>query len=319
MVEAKIINKNMEFILYLMGGLGNQLFQYANMRYLQTLHPDSIMYIDKRGYRNYKVRNFELESFNLIDNTRIYEKLPIKYLLSRKLFHLYQFIYQKAKHKQAPMLGRIFQSKGFIYGTIEFNTPSKISSKTNFLYGYFATFEHIDSIRNILIEEISLKESLRDNAQHFYEKIYKEEHPVGVSIRYGKDYQTLGWPICQPAYYKSAMKKIEEKRGKCKFFVFCDVIDVVKQEGWFGDYDVEYICGVSVPESFTLLKSCSDFVIPNSSFSVWAAYLSENPDKIVYAPNYFYIENYNHRYDRLLHFTGEKFLDYRTGEETVDV
>lgn len=309
----------MNFILYIRGGLGNQLFQYATMRYLHSLHPGSVMYIDRRGYQNYKVRDFELDSFKLIDKTRDYQESPMKYELSRKGYHLYQYLYQKATGWQAPMLGKMFQKQGLIYATIDYVLPQVLSESNNYLYGYFAKFEYIDSIREELVGEVKLKHEMSDKAKLYSQHIAESICPVGVSVRYGKDYQSLGWPICQPAYYYSAIKKIHDKFGKCKFFIFCDVIDEVKSEGWFKDFDVEYVEGCSVPESFTLLKSCTHFVIPNSSFAVWAAYLSDNPFKIVYAPNYFYTERYGHRYDRIMHFKGEKFLDYRTGSETEDI
>lgn len=306
----------MNFILFIRGGLGNQLFQYATMRLLSVLHPGSQMFVDRKGYKNYKVRDFELDSFRLIEKTRDYTESPLLYAISRKSYHLYQYCFQKATGWQAPMVGTFFQRKGLVYATIDYTMPEELSEENNFLYGYFAKFEYINAIRDILVEEVQLKNGLSYKAQKYFDSINSAEHPVGVSIRYGKDYKNLGWPICRPDYYRAGMDKIKAERGNCKFFVFCDVIDEIQREKWFDNYDVEYVMGLSVAESFTLLKSCDDFVIPNSSFSVWAAYLCKNPNKIVYAPNYFYTEKYKHKYDRLIHFPGERFLDYKNGQET---
>lgn len=309
----------MRFVLHIRGGLGNQLFQYATMRYLQSLRPGADMCIDKSGYRNYTIRDFELTQFRLIENVREYHGYNFFYLFSRKCYHLYQYVYHRFTGYYAPMLGALYQRLGLFYSTIDYVVPINFSKTDNYLYGYFASFNYIDTIRDVIIKEVELKESLKEEAKRYIDNIKRAENPVGVSVRYGNDYQNLGWPICQKEYYISGMKKIQEKRGHCKFFIFSDVIDIIIKERWFDGYDVEYISGLSVPESFTLLKSCSDFVIPNSSFSVWAAYLCENPNKIVYAPNYFYTEKYKHKYDRLIHFKGELFLDYRTGEETDDI
>ena len=118
-----------------------------------------------------------------------------------------------------------------------------------------------------------------------------------------------------PAFYKSGMDKIQQERGECKFFVFSDVIDEIIADRWFEGYDVIYVKSCSVVESFMLLRSCNDFVIANSSFSWWGAWLCENKTKIVYSPNYFFTESYNNKYDKLIVFEQERFLDYKTGEE----
>lgn len=313
--QTGIINRFMKFVLRIMGGLGNQLFQYATMRYLHSLHPESEMLIDRRGFRNYKVRDFELDSFKLIDQTRDFNESPLKYSLSWNAYHIYQYIYQRATGWQAPMLGKPFQKCGFLYSTIDYSLPETLSDGTNYLYGYFAKFEYINSIRDVLTREVVLKNDLSNEAKK-YERLIKEtNYAVGVSIRYGKDYQDSGWPICQPAYYRSGMKLLQEELGGGKFFIFSDVVDVIQKEGWFHDFDVEYVEGLRVPESFTLLKNCHHFIIPNSSFAVWAAYLSDAPDKIVYAPNYFYSEKYKHRYDKIIEFNGERFLNYITGDK----
>ena len=82
----------MEFVLRIMGGLGNQLFQYSTMRYLNLKYPDSGMYIDSRNFNKYKLRNFELKAFSLYDYIQEYERNPIGYTLVRNCYHVYQLL-----------------------------------------------------------------------------------------------------------------------------------------------------------------------------------------------------------------------------------
>lgn len=305
----------MKFVLRILGGLGNQLFQYGAMRYLNQKYPESEMYIDSREYNKYKVRDFELKAFKLYENVKDYGESPLKYTITRKAYHIYQYFYHKRNHIMAPQLGRFFVNQGLIYATIDFKMPENLNlEKTYYMYGYFGKLEYVNEIREILKEDTKLKEPLSEHAQYFADLISSSQNAVGVSIRYGMDYRTLGWPICTPEFYRSGMDKIEKECGKCKFFIFSDALEEVINEKWFEGYDVTYVKGCNVVEGFTLLRGCKHFVIANSSFSWWAAWLSDSLSKIVYGPNYFYAKGYKHRYDRLISFEGERFLDYKTGE-----
>lgn len=310
----------MRIVLRILGGLGNQLFQYGAMRYLNHKYPGSEMYIDSREYNKYKVRDFELNAFKLSDNIKNYEESPLKYTVTRKAYHIYQYLYHRCNHIQAPQLGRYFVNMGLIYATIDFSMPENLDSeKIYYMYGYFGKVDYINEIRDILIEETKLKDSLSEQAQQYADQIVSSENAVGISVRYGMDYRNLGWPICTPDFYRSGMDKIEKLRGKCKFFIFSDALNEVIDGKWFEGYDVTYVKGCKVVEGFTLLRNCKDFVIANSSFSWWAAWLCENDNKLVYAPNFFYSESYRNRYDKLIVFEQERFLDYKTGEEVDNI
>lgn len=307
----------MNLVLNIRGGLGNQLFQYGMMRYLNIKYPESKMSIDSRVYQKFKLRDFELRSFKLFDNIEDYNDTPLLYSLSWKTYHVYQYLYRRFFTFQAPQLSDFFVRRGLIYGTIDYNIPVLPNcDRTYYMYGYFGVVRYINEIRSVLIDDLKLKNSLSPKAMQFDKMISECTNPVGVSIRYGADYKEYGWPICTPDYYRSGMDKLLKERKKCKFFIFSDVLDEVIKEHWFEGYDVEYVSGCSTVESFALLKSCNDFVIANSTFSWWASWLGEHPNKIVYAPNYFYSEMYRHKYDELMIFKEEKFLDYKTGEET---
>ena len=43
-------------------------------------------------------------------------------------------------------------------------------------------------------------------------------------------------------------------------------------------------------EDLTLMRSCQNGIMANSTFSYWAAYLIDNPSKLIYAPAYNFYE-----------------------------
>lgn len=69
-----------------------------------------------------------------------------------------------------------------------------------------------------------------------------------------------------------------------KFLVFSDNVEFAKT--YFEGDKFAFDESESDIDSFNTMASCSDFIIANSSFSSWAAYLSPNVNKKVVAPTY---------------------------------
>jgi hypothetical protein len=125
---------------------------------------------------------------------------------------------------------------------------------------------------------------------------------VSVHIRRG-DYltpenQALFGGICTEDYYRSAMERMRYKHPDCRFYLFTndkewagriaggsaehssfpggmpDVTLVELSEGKAKDY-----------AEFALMSKCRHNILANSSFSWWASYLNQNPEKTVFAPD----------------------------------
>ena len=111
---------------------------------------------------------------------------------------------------------------------------------------------------------------------------------VAISMRLGEDYTNSSLlNVCGDDYYYKGMDHIYEKIDNPIFYIFSDRIDIVKSQFNF-KYDVNYIDGFNDYESLRLMYTCKHFVISNSSFSWWGAYLSSNTNKIVVAPSKWY-------------------------------
>lgn len=98
-----------------------------------------------------------------------------------------------------------------------------------------------------------------------------------IHVRLG-DYDNTYHPRLDLRYYEPAMAHFG---SSTKFLVFSDDVDAAKQ--MFGDR-CDYSEGRDYLADFKLLKSCSSFIIGNSSYSAIAAVLSDAPDKQVVAP-----------------------------------
>lgn len=105
---------------------------------------------------------------------------------------------------------------------------------------------------------------------------------TSIHVRRG-DYlwQEQNHPVLPMSYYKEAMSHFSGST----FLIFSDDIEWCKKQDWFGEkvlfspYQKDEVADLS------LMASCENHIIANSSFSWWGAYLGQNPDKKVIAPS----------------------------------
>lgn len=89
-------------------------------------------------------------------------------------------------------------------------------------------------------------------------------------------------------YYNKAMSLVDNK----KFIVFSDDIPWCKEA--FKNKNVEFEESNNEIQDFAKMISCKNNIIANSTFSWWAAYLNQHPNKIVVAPNKWFGPKLNH-------------------------
>ena len=123
-------------------------------------------------------------------------------------------------------------------------------------------------------------------------------HTTAVHVRRG-DYVGIGYwlPICPVHYYTQAMAEVSATTPDTHFYVFSD------DPEWC-TLQFQNICNVTVVSAvgensikreiaeFTLMRHCDAFIISNSTFSWWAAYLSNS--KLVLTPDRWYNEGLSH-------------------------
>ena len=88
-------------------------------------------------------------------------------------------------------------------------------------------------------------------------------------------------PLQQMDYFEAAMKRIP---SGTTFIVFSDDIDWCRENFSKDDKNILFIEGNLDYEDISLMSLCDHNIISNSTFSWWAAWLNNNPSKIVVAP-----------------------------------
>lgn len=107
---------------------------------------------------------------------------------------------------------------------------------------------------------------------------------VGLHVR-RSDYQHLG--VCADEYYLETIRWFQRKfAGDVEFFVFTD--EPLYTSNMLGALaGVARVTVVNTGDhlsDFLLLSTCDHFVVANSTFSWWAAYLGETSNSIIFAP-----------------------------------
>lgn len=270
-----------KIIVRMRGGLGNQLFilafAYQVISYIKNDEYELIL--DNREYETYKTRNFEI--LGLISNNKIrlyndIEDKSIKYEITRKLYHIIQK-FQNQNQKMSSFLSQfgLLYSKRSASG-FQINNISPI-----YIYGYFQDATMAFNVKNQLMKDIHFS-----NAQ--IKSLFN--HPcISVSIRCGQDYIKQGWPIAKSEYFKKAINNIIQRKYNnqaVNILIFTDDIDKAKKMSF--EQSVTFVENKSALEQLEMMSFCNDFVISNSSFSWWGAFLGLKDNSIVIAPEKWY-------------------------------
>jgi Glycosyl transferase family 11 len=271
-------SKTNMIIVRLNGGLGNQMFQYALGRKMSIKNGD-VLKFDLSVYTPGNKRTYELGGFNIVG--MIASPDEIKRI---KLPHglISEIIIWFKKH-----VLRIFN--------IEFRAIILDKKGDMYLDGFWQSEKYFLDIRNILLKDFTLKNSLKDSSVMVLEKIKNTSNSVSLHVRRGdyiKEKTTNAyWGTCNPDYYNQAMTVLKNKIGLFTLFVFSDDIGWVKKNMQF-NFPTIFVSGYNITnyEELALMASCEHNIIANSSFSWWGAWLNQNPQKIVIAPKQWQIK-----------------------------
>lgn len=261
-------------IVKFLGGLGNQMFQYAF--YLALQKNFKKVKADLTEFKSYPLHNgFELEDIFGI-------QLPT---LSSFDFNLYNPINRKWIWRK---LRRLYNTKNaYTEESTEFHFDSSIFNDPHNRY-YWGYWQHIDYINSVESElrKAFIFPPLTDSQNRQLIKKIRNNSTVSIHVRRG-DYLTvpLLGGICDEAYYQSAISYMTNKLDSPLFVIFSN--DIPWCEETFKELNAVFIDWNTDKQSFRdmqLMSLCDHNIIANSSFSWWGAWLNDNPDKIVISP-----------------------------------
>jgi hypothetical protein len=270
-------------IVKLIGGLGNQMFQYAAGRYLAWLHKTELLmdtsYLDKEPNGAYTKRKLELDVFNIdlkmatkaeVERFKIESSTKYSRTFQRKLPILFTNLY--------------VAESGTAYHKEFLSYP-----KNTYLDGFWQSESYFKPIESVLVNDFVLKDPLNRENKDWLKKMENCES-VSLHVRRG-DYVSNAdaqshHGSCDIDYYQKAIEYIKAKHKAIEIFIFSDDLEWckvnlrIKEPLHFVDANQKQ----NLHLDMFLMSHCKHNIIANSSFSWWAAWLNRNGHKIVIAP-----------------------------------
>lgn len=254
-------------IVKLKGGIGNQMFQYAlgrvmSLRYGVDLKLDtSFFYLD---FKTITKRSYSLDVFNI----------------KAKIFRINKFITYIVL-----IFRKILKNKG-VEKSFQFD-PEVFSLGPNVLLdGYWQSPKYFAGYEDVIRKDFTLKNPLPQNIQNLIEEI-ESKNSVCIHVRRGDFVGNKHHEVVDIEYYNKALDYISKIKNIENIYIFSDDIEWCKNNFNFAFPSVfvgEEYAGEKDAGHLLLMSKCKDFIIPNSSFSWWAAWLSTNKEKIVVVP-----------------------------------
>jgi hypothetical protein len=267
-------------ITRIIGGLGNQMLQYAYAKALQQKGHE--VKIDISAFETYKLHGgYQLDKYNIdLDSSTKDEN---------DKFYKNTFFY-KVLRRFGMDFSRRIKEKSLLFD----NRFLEIEDNS-YLDGYFQCEKYFKDIREIILKQFTINQEVSNYTKEIENKIQNSQNSCSLHIRRGDFVNSTNINIhgaCDIEYYKKAMKYLEEKVENINYFIFSDDIEWVKEN--LAIQNAIYIDSKEkrIPhEDIYLMSLCKNNIIANSSFSWWGAWLNQNEKKMVIAPKRWFADD----------------------------
>jgi Glycosyl transferase family 11 len=266
------------YIVKLMGGLGNQMFQYAlgralSLRYNRPLKIDQSFLKRRDLGSNFVYRNYDLDIFNLSEGVE-------------KDF--------RVNRDEVVEIKELF----FHYSEdLVINTVGRDLYRSNLLFeGYWQSYLYFANYEKQLREDFQFKNSIFNSTDSKVKSLIcniSSNNSVMLNVRRTDYLNTDFHGVMGLDYFDKAMKLIEDRVANTTYFIFSDDIDWCREN--FKQKNIVIVDHAYKGDKFSnyleLMSICKHYIIPNSTFAWWSAWLNQDSKKIVIAPKTWFADS----------------------------
>ena len=267
----ELADTNIGPVVKLKGGLGNQMFQFAAglalaRRTSTKLTLDLSFLLDRSPRINFTFRDFDLDIFKLPPDCRALEKIDFT--------------------SGQPL--QLFSERYFNFDPLFDSLPSN-----SYLDGYWQAPRYFSIVTNEVRDIFTSFLTPLNPRQDALAQIIRNKNSVCLNVRRG-DYvynpsANAFHGVCGDEYYQQAARYIIRRNKDAHFYIFSDDVEWCKKANLVCGapstvISTEYF-GDRYAEKMQLMMCCRHFIIPNSTYGWWAAYLGQQPGSIVIAPD----------------------------------
>ena len=261
-------------IVRFLGGLGNQMFQYAFYKSLE------------KKFGSVKADLTEFDGYGLHNGFELERIFPIRLDKASPFWvKLYDPRHRSWLHRKLRRMTGLKQAFYEEKALFQYDSSPFKDKGSRLYWGYWQNERYFSDVAGMLREDFKFKLPLNEKNALVLQQI-QSCNSVSIHVRRG-DYlhnELLGG-ICDQAYYRRAIETMLEKINDPEFFVFSNEIDWCQSNlnlpkahfiSW-NHGDQSYI-------DMQLMSHCKHHIIANSSFSWWSAWLNSYSEKIVISP-----------------------------------
>lgn len=281
----------------LTGGLGNQIFQLAAALYVAKASKIFVF----SGYGKPRLSKYgEAEIFSLLEDRDWFQKCGRKgnWLAEKSLGYILR-MGVSPKRWEKTIVKRALTLIANAVMSIDLRMRIKICAGDGVGYfhirpvngntvlaGYFQSYQWISDDK-VYEKLFSIKPRGSNPEYESLTILAKECSPLIIHIRLGDYLNEELFGIPSADYYKKAISKMSHIARFDEIWLFSDSVEKAKEMfgsnlpknvRWFGEVDG------STASTFQSMRLGSAYIIGNSTFSWWAAYLSFNREAQVIAP-----------------------------------
>ena len=271
--RARTAQERPAVVVRLLGGLGNQMFQYAAARAVAH-HSGAQVLLDLRAFESYNLRKPELHRWRIEASEASNRDLRPYPAGALRL---------SGRFRRLGALTRCYFEPSLAFHGVLFSRKAPLH-----LNGYFQSEKYFSQIRPLLLKEFMPARPMSVENRRISEEA-AATNSVSMHMRRGdylSDARNLAvHGACDAGYYKRAIDTLLSTTGNATYFLFSDDMDWVRRNITVPGRAIYVEGNQADPEmDIHLMSVCRHNICANSSFSWWGAWLNSNENKTVIAP-----------------------------------